>query len=56
MLSSDCFGQEWFRLKPLDPLSMALALGILLAAALAAVLIPAVRASNLHPVETLRQE
>jgi ABC-type antimicrobial peptide transport system permease subunit len=44
------------RMKPLEPVSMALALGILLAAALVAVGIPAVRASALEPAETLRQE
>ena len=48
--------KELFQLKPLDPLSLALALSILITAAVAAVLIPAIRASNLQPVETLRQE
>jgi hypothetical protein len=43
-------------MKPLEPVSLALALGILLAAALLAVAIPALRASALEPVETLRQE
>jgi ABC-type lipoprotein release transport system permease subunit len=40
----------------LEPLSIALALGILLAAAFVAVGIPALRASALEPAETLRQE
>jgi predicted permease len=44
------------QMKPLEPLSMALALGILLASALVAVGIPALRASALEPAETLRQE
>jgi ABC-type lipoprotein release transport system permease subunit len=43
-------------LKPLDPLSLILALGILLLAALFAAGIPARRASTLDPAETLRQE
>jgi predicted permease len=44
------------QMKPLDPLSIALALGILLAAALVAVGVPAFRASALEPAEALRQE
>ena len=44
------------RMKPLEPLSVALALGILLAAAFVAVGIPALRAAALQPAETLRQE
>ena len=42
--------------KPLEPLSLTLALGMLLAAALVAVGIPALRAAALKPSETLRQE
>jgi predicted permease len=48
--------KELSRIKPLEPLSVVLALGILLAAALVAVGIPALRASALQPAETLRQE
>jgi ABC-type lipoprotein release transport system permease subunit len=44
------------QMKPLEPLSIALALGILLSAASVAVGIPALRASALEPAETLRQE
>jgi ABC-type lipoprotein release transport system permease subunit len=44
------------QMKPLEPLSIALALAILLATAFVAVGIPAVRASTLEPAETLRQE
>jgi ABC-type antimicrobial peptide transport system permease subunit len=44
------------QMKPLEPVSMVLALGILFAAALVAVGIPALRASALDPAETLRQE
>ena len=48
--------KELSRMKPLEPLSLALALGILFLAALVAVCIPALRASALQPAETLRQE
>jgi ABC-type antimicrobial peptide transport system permease subunit len=48
--------KELSRMKPLEPLSLALALGILLAAAFVAVGIPALRAAALRPAETLRQE
>jgi predicted permease len=48
--------KELSGMKPLEPLSVALALGILLAAALVAVGIPALRAASLRPAETLRQE
>lgn len=42
--------------KPLEPLSIGLTLAILLAAALIAVGIPAIRASMLQPADTLRRE
>ena len=48
--------KELFQMKPIEPVSVLLSLGILLAAAFAAVLIPAVRASMLQPAETLRQD
>ena len=48
--------KELSRMKPLEPLSLALALGILFLAALVAVCIPALRTSKLQPAETLRQE
>jgi predicted permease len=48
--------KELSQMKPLEPVSIALALGILLVAALVAVFIPALRASALEPAETLRQE
>lgn len=48
--------KELFRMKPLDPASVFAALGILLAAALVAVAIPAIRASALRPMDALRQE
>jgi ABC-type antimicrobial peptide transport system permease subunit len=48
--------KELFQMKPIEPMSVLLSLGTLLAAALAAVLIPAVRATMLQPAETLRQD
>jgi hypothetical protein len=48
--------KELFRMKPIEPMSVLLSLGTLLAAALAAVLIPAVRAAMLQPAETLRRD
>ncbi|HEX4808266.1 MAG TPA: ABC transporter permease [Bryobacteraceae bacterium] len=45
-----------FDMKPLEPVSIVLALAILLAAAFVAVSIPALRASALEPAETLRQD
>ena len=55
-LAAKYIKSELFQMNALDPLSVTLALGILLLAAFAAVLIPAVRASSLQPVQTLRQE
>lgn len=48
--------KELFQMKPLEPESATLALGILFCCALIAVGIPALRASALQPSETLRQE
>lgn len=48
--------KELYQMKPMEPFSVALSLGILLIAALTAVAIPAIRASALSPTETLRQE
>lgn len=48
--------KELHQMKPLDPASFALALGVLLAAAVLAVGIPALRASALDPTGALRQE
>jgi ABC-type antimicrobial peptide transport system permease subunit len=48
--------KELSGIKPLEPLSIAMALGMLLAAALVAVGIPALRAAALRPAEMLRQE
>jgi ABC-type antimicrobial peptide transport system permease subunit len=55
-LGSKYVAKELFHMKALDPLSLVLTTGILLAAAAAATAIPALRASALQPSETLRQE
>ncbi len=47
---------ELYQMKPIEPLTVSLTLAILLAAAVAAVGVPALRASGLEPSETLRQE
>ena len=48
--------KELYEMKPLEPLSFALTLGVLLAASLFAAGLPALRASRLQPLQTLRQE
>jgi predicted permease len=48
--------KELHQMKPLEPATFALALGVLLAAAVLAVGIPALRASALNPTDALRQE
>ena len=48
--------KELFEMKPLEPFSTVVALGILFCSAVIAVGIPAARASALQPNETLRQE
>jgi ABC-type antimicrobial peptide transport system permease subunit len=48
--------KELSQMKPFEPVSLLLALTILLAAALLAVGIPAIRAAALQPSETLRQD
>jgi macrolide transport system ATP-binding/permease protein len=48
--------KDLYRTKPLDPLTFSLTLTILLVSAIAAIGIPALRASTLAPSETLRQE
>ena len=45
-----------FGVKPNDPLAMAAAIGILLATALAAGCLPALRASRIDPTDALRAE
>lgn len=48
--------KELYQMKPLEPATFALALGVLLSAAVLAVGIPALRASSLQPTDALRQE
>jgi ABC-type antimicrobial peptide transport system permease subunit len=48
--------KELTHMKALDPLSLSLATGVLLAAALFAIGIPALRASGIQPMEMLRRE
>ncbi len=48
--------KELFQMKPLEPATILLTIGILLAAALAAVMVPAMRASSIQPAQTLRQD
>ena len=48
--------KELTHMKALEPLSLSLATGILLAAALAAIGIPALRASKIQPMEMLRRD
>jgi predicted permease len=45
-----------FQMKPLDPATLVVSLSVLLLAALAAVTIPAIRASGIQPSQTLRQD
>ena len=55
-LGAEYIQKELTGMKPLDPLSLILSLGVLLLAALFAAGLPALRASSLDPAETLRQE
>jgi predicted permease len=55
-LGGEYIQKELTGMKPLDPLSLVLSLGVLLLAALFAAGLPALRASSLDPAETLRQE
>jgi ABC-type antimicrobial peptide transport system permease subunit len=48
--------KELFRMKALEPVTLAVTTGILLAASLMAVWIPAYRASGMQPTEALRQD
>lgn len=55
-LGAKYVANELYQMKPIEPLTVSLTLAILLVAAVAAVSIPALRASGLEPSETLRQE
>jgi predicted permease len=48
--------KELTNMKPLDPISLVVGVGVLFLAALVAVGLPALRASTLDPARTLRQE
>jgi len=48
--------KELFQMKPLEPATILFSVGILLASALAAVMVPALRASSIQPAQTLRQD
>lgn len=45
-----------FGIEPLDPLAYVAAIGVILAAAALASYVPARRAANIDPIETLRGE
>lgn len=45
-----------YGIQPMDPLTFAVATGILFLVSLAAITIPAYRASRLDPMETLREQ
>jgi predicted permease len=55
-LGAKYVARELYQMKPIEPLTVLVTLAILLVSALAAVSIPAVRASTLAPSETLRRE
>jgi ABC-type antimicrobial peptide transport system permease subunit len=55
-LGAKYVAKELYQMKPIEPLTVSLTLGILLASAILAISIPALRASGLEPSETLRQE
>jgi predicted permease len=55
-LGAQYLQRELFQMKPLEPASLLAALSMLLAAALVAVGIPALRASTIQPAQTLRQD
>jgi predicted permease len=55
-LGAKYVAKELYRMKPIEPVTFSLTLTILLVSAVAAVSIPALRASGLEPSETLRQE
>ena len=48
-------GSQLYGVYPRDPLTLLLALGVLVATSLAAAYLPALRASRLNPITALRQ-
>jgi predicted permease len=53
--ASRLLGNQLYGVEPQDPLTLSLALGVLLATSLAAAYLPALRASRLNPIDALRQ-
>jgi len=54
--ASRLIGSQLYGVAPQDPLTMALAVGLLLSVALSAAYLPAQRASKLDPMQALRSE
>jgi ABC-type antimicrobial peptide transport system permease subunit len=55
MAASRLLGSQLYGVEPRDPLTLLLALGVLVATSLAAAYLPALRASRLNPITALRQ-
>jgi predicted permease len=55
MAASRLLGSQLYGVEPRDPLTLLLALGVLVATSLAAAYLPALRASRLNPIAALRQ-
>ncbi len=53
--ASRLLGNQLYGVEPQDPLTLSLALGVLLATSLAAAYLPALRASRLNAIDALRQ-
>jgi predicted permease len=56
LLGGKLVADQLFNVKPYDPLSIALAIGVLSGAAAIAGLIPAIRAASIEPMQALRTE
>jgi predicted lysophospholipase L1 biosynthesis ABC-type transport system permease subunit len=55
LATSRLLGSQLYGVEPRDPVTLLLALGVLVATSLAAALLPASRASRLNPITALRQ-
>jgi hypothetical protein len=55
LAASRLLGSQLYGVEPRDPLTLVLALGVLVATSLAAAYLPALRASRLSPITALRQ-
>ena len=53
--SSRLLANQLYGVEPRDPLTLSLALGVLVTTSLAAAYLPALRASRLNPIDALRQ-